>query len=403
MHNTRSEPPPPSGLLAVDQIHHGDCRELLPKIAPNSVALSVWSPPYFVGKSYEKDLTFAAWEDLLAKVIRQHHPVLKPGGFLVVNIADILCFADPAIPRIQAESHGGNRLPLTREDVLRAQAQHPDFNRYQLAELLGVSEQTIDRRLKNNNIRGGKYAPQTRVKLVGCLLEEAAYSAGLYLYDRRIWVKDAAWENSRWHSGSYRAVDEFEYLYFFWKPGITKVARARPAGEGGVAGVGLPGGVALPLGAGQRHPRGEVPGRAPTAAHPPADRPRGHRARLLHRQRDHGRDRDRNRPALHRDREGIAVREVGPQGVRGRQKVPLSPRPTCESYDRVAPSTTRIRSVSWARAAGGTTPRTDPTPRRRSRSCGKTFSPAATTRSGAGGSPARTVRSPASPATPLTC
>src|SRR5207245_2809746 len=53
--------------------------------------------------------------------------------------------------------------------------------------------------------------------------------------DRRIWVKDPAWENSRWHSSSYRAVDEFEYLYFFWKPGITKVARRRLGKEEWVA------------------------------------------------------------------------------------------------------------------------------------------------------------------------
>ena len=51
--------------------------------------------------------------------------------------------------------------------------------------------------------------------------------AGLYAYDRRIWVKDAAWENSRWHTISYRAVDEFEYIYIFWKPGVTKVDRSR--------------------------------------------------------------------------------------------------------------------------------------------------------------------------------
>jgi site-specific DNA-methyltransferase (adenine-specific) len=50
---------------------------------------------------------------------------------------------------------------------------------------------------------------------------------GLYLYDRRVWVKDAAWENSRWHTMSYRAVDEFEYVYIFWKPGQTKVDKDR--------------------------------------------------------------------------------------------------------------------------------------------------------------------------------
>lgn len=213
--------------LAVDQIHHGDSRELLERIRPDSLSLSFWSPPYFVGKSYEKDLTFQQWQDMLSVVIAKHFPILKPGAFLVINIADILCFADPSIPRIQAESLGSNRLPVTRADIFRVLEQHPEYDRYQLAKALGVSEQTIDRRMKNNNVRGGKYAPQTRVKLVGCFLEDTAYRSGLYLYDRRVWVKDPAWENSRWHTNSYRAVDEFEHLYFFWKPGITKVDRSR--------------------------------------------------------------------------------------------------------------------------------------------------------------------------------
>ena len=62
---------------------------------------------------------------------------------------------------------------------------------------------------------------------MGGLIEEWALNAGFYMYDRRIWVKDAAWENSRWASLSYRSVDEFEYLYIFWKPGITRVDRNR--------------------------------------------------------------------------------------------------------------------------------------------------------------------------------
>jgi site-specific DNA-methyltransferase (adenine-specific) len=90
-----------------------------------------------------------------------------------------------------------------------------------------LSGNTIDRRLHGNNIRGGKHEPQTRVKIVGGLVEEWALKADFYPYDRRVWVKDAAWENSRWASLSYRAVDEFEYLYFFWKPGITKYDRGR--------------------------------------------------------------------------------------------------------------------------------------------------------------------------------
>lgn len=54
-----------------------------------------------------------------------------------------------------------------------------------------------------------------------------AEQAGLYLYDRRIWHKDPCWANSRWHSNSYRAVDEFEHVYIFWRPGITEYERDR--------------------------------------------------------------------------------------------------------------------------------------------------------------------------------
>ena len=213
--------------LHPNEIYLGDARQLLPQIEPNSIALSVWSPPYFVGKEYEAHLSFQDWQDLLKTVISLHFPVIKPGGFLVINIADILVFKDPSMPRIQAEAVNRKRSPITRDDVLKAMAEHPDYNRYQLAKLLGCSEQTIDRRLHGNNIRGGKYESQTRVKIVGGLVEEWALCAGFYPYDRRVWVKDAAWENSQWASLSYRSVDEFEYLYVFWKPGITKFDRKR--------------------------------------------------------------------------------------------------------------------------------------------------------------------------------
>lgn len=213
--------------LAFDTIHQGDALDLLPLLRPNSVGLSVWSPPYFVGKGYEAHLDFDKWKELLSAVIMQHFPVIRPGGFLAINIADILVFRDSDMPRIQADVVGHRRSPVTRDDIVRAMERNPDFNRYQLAELLGCSEQTIDRRLNGNNIRGGKAEAQTRVKIVGGLVEEWAIDAGFYPYDRRIWVKDPAWENSRWASLSYRAVDEFEYLYIFWKPGITKVDRSR--------------------------------------------------------------------------------------------------------------------------------------------------------------------------------
>lgn len=213
--------------LGIDRIHVGDARDLLPLVGDESIDLSVWSPPYHVGKSYEQDMSFDEWQALLAQVISLHEPILKPGAFLCINIADILCFRDDSMPRIQAANPSRHRHAITTEDVLRAKRQNPTFNRYELAELLGCSEQTVDRRLNGNNIRGGKYSSQTRVKLVGGLIEQMALDAGLYLYDRRVWVKDAAWENSKWASLSYRSVDEFEYVYVFWKPGVTHVDRQR--------------------------------------------------------------------------------------------------------------------------------------------------------------------------------
>ncbi len=65
------------------------------------------------------------------------------------------------------------------------------------------------------------------MQLVGGLIDKWATDAGFFLYDRRVWVEDPCWANSRWHSLSYRSVDEFEYIYIFWKPGITTVDRSR--------------------------------------------------------------------------------------------------------------------------------------------------------------------------------
>lgn len=213
--------------LKENQIYHGDSRALLKKIRPDSIALSVWSPPYFVGKAYEKDLSLTAWKALLREVIMLHFPIIKPGGFLAINIADILCFKDESMPKILAENVSRRKVGVTKEQILEVKKRHPNWNRFELAGHFGCSEQTIDRRLNGNNVRGGKYQTQTRVFLVGNLIEEAANVAGFHLYDRRVWVKDAAWENSRWHTISYRSVDEFEYIYVFWKPGITKVDRLR--------------------------------------------------------------------------------------------------------------------------------------------------------------------------------
>lgn len=214
-----------------NNIYTGDCRELIKGIEPDSIALSFWSPPYFLGKEYEKDMSFDDWQSLLKEIVQAHFRILKPGGFLVINIADILAFQDEKMPRIMGSNPANRKCAVTREMVLRAKAEHPDYNRNKLAELLNCSEQTIDRRINGNNIRGGKYATGTHVKLVGGNLEDYAYEAGLYLYDKRIWVKDPAWANSRWTTNTLKAVSETEDLYIFWKPGAYEVNRDRLSPE----------------------------------------------------------------------------------------------------------------------------------------------------------------------------
>ena len=210
-----------------NRIVAGDAKEELHKLPAASIDLSFWSPPYYVGKSYERHLSFDDWRELLRGVIHGHSRVVKPGGFLAVNIADILCFPDASMPKFQADNLRRKTSAVTREQVLAAREAHPQAKRQELATLLGCSEQTIQRRLEHNNVRGGKQSASTKVLLTGCMVAEWAEEAGFYLYGQRIWHKDPCWANSRWHSNSYRAVGEFEHVYVFWRPGITQYDRHR--------------------------------------------------------------------------------------------------------------------------------------------------------------------------------
>ena len=211
----------------VNTIIQGNAASVLKNFPNDSVALSFWSPPYHVGKKYESEQSFAQWQDLLKTVLAEHARILKPGTFAAINISDILCFTDPTMPQFQADLSDKKKIKIIKEEILAAKEKYPTATRYEIAKLFGCSEQTIQRRLEHNNVRSGKYALMTKVQLVGSFLQQWAEEVGMYLYDRRIWVKDPCWENSKWHSSSYRAVDEFEYIYIFWKPGITKVKRSR--------------------------------------------------------------------------------------------------------------------------------------------------------------------------------
>ncbi len=79
----------------VDVIYTHDARQM-DKVASNSVALVVTSPPYFAGKQYEQSLgvngvpaTYFEYLQLLRDVFAECKRVLEPGGRIAVNVANL--------------------------------------------------------------------------------------------------------------------------------------------------------------------------------------------------------------------------------------------------------------------------------------------------------------------------
>jgi DNA modification methylase len=73
----------------------GDARSMT-RVADNSVALVVTSPPYFAGKAYEEDLgqghvpaTYLDYLQTLEDVFAECVRVLEPGGRIAVNVANL--------------------------------------------------------------------------------------------------------------------------------------------------------------------------------------------------------------------------------------------------------------------------------------------------------------------------
>lgn len=63
--------------------------ESMDELPENSVHLIVTSPPYNVGKEYDKGLTLNEYKSLLGKVFKEVYRVLVPGGRACVNVANL--------------------------------------------------------------------------------------------------------------------------------------------------------------------------------------------------------------------------------------------------------------------------------------------------------------------------
>lgn len=84
-------------LEAQTSIYKACAEDFLPRLEDHSVSLVLSSPPYFnqerysdePSQSYLRYLTYDAWvEHFLRKVIAESWRILKPGGYLLINVAD---------------------------------------------------------------------------------------------------------------------------------------------------------------------------------------------------------------------------------------------------------------------------------------------------------------------------
>lgn len=63
--------------------------ESMDELPDNSVHLMITSPPYNVGKEYDKDLSLQEYKSFLKRVFEESYRVLVPGGRACINIANL--------------------------------------------------------------------------------------------------------------------------------------------------------------------------------------------------------------------------------------------------------------------------------------------------------------------------
>jgi len=74
-----------------DFLNRNFCKssENMEELPDNCIHLMVTSPPYNVGKDYDRDFTLDEYRDMLRRVFREVYRVLVPGGRACINIANL--------------------------------------------------------------------------------------------------------------------------------------------------------------------------------------------------------------------------------------------------------------------------------------------------------------------------
>ena len=95
-------------------LYHGDCLEVLPRLARASVDLVFTSPPYFNARAYARWLTYEGYLDWLQNLLMRARDVLRPGRPLVLNVS---CVIEPRASRAEES----RRRPIPFDAVVRAE------------------------------------------------------------------------------------------------------------------------------------------------------------------------------------------------------------------------------------------------------------------------------------------
>jgi len=77
--------------IPIENLNRIFCKssEDMAELPDNSVHLMVTSPPYNVGKEYDRDATLAEYLEFLGRVWREVYRVLVPGGRACINVANL--------------------------------------------------------------------------------------------------------------------------------------------------------------------------------------------------------------------------------------------------------------------------------------------------------------------------
>src|SRR5680860_794784 len=71
-------------------LHHGDCLDLLKAIPSKSIQLVVTSPPYNIGKEYEKKSTLVDYVEAQKQIIQESERVLSDSGSICWQVGNFI-------------------------------------------------------------------------------------------------------------------------------------------------------------------------------------------------------------------------------------------------------------------------------------------------------------------------